>query len=143
MLAERFFDVDVGDSANVTIPLPQATGEKLYYSINVSSSKTSSFTLVVEAEGARREVYLGEGLRIEREGILLLEKAPRSVQLIIKCVSCSARGTLSVRYFSVDYSFLLALDITAILFSVSGLALLAIGSYSYLAQRRVRSGEKR
>ena len=143
MLAEKFFTVDVESSANVTLPLPQATGEKLYYSINASSSQPSSFALVVESGGAVKEMYLGEGLRIQREGYLLLETAPRSVQLIIRCARCFATGTLSVRDFSLDYSYLLALDVAAILSSIAGLALLAVGSYGYLAQRQVEKSGRR
>ena len=136
MLAEEPFEAGVRGEYRVTLDLPGATGSRIYYSVDASSSAPASFTLVVVGGGSSRELQLGEGVSVRRQGSLLLEEAPSAAQLVIRCGECVVRGALSIRYYSVDFGLLLALDALSVAFSVAGLALLAYGAHGYAAAAR-------
>ena len=142
--AEKSFTLSIEGLEVVKVPLPDCTGERILYSVNVSSTSKVAVALDAVRDGQLiRSVELGEDAAVAREGSLLLDIPPGEVAIRLKCQSCSVQASVRVRYSSVDYSYLLALDVAAVLFSIVGLALLTVGSYGYIAARREGDGEAR
>jgi hypothetical protein len=142
--AEKNFFLSIEGLKVVEIPLPDCTGERIFYSVNVSSTSKVAVALDAVRDGQLiRSVELGEDAAVAGEGSMLLDAPPSEVALRLKCQSCSVQASVRVRYSSVNYGYLLALNIVAVLSSIVGLSLLTVGSYGYIAARREESDEAR
>ncbi len=137
MQVENRTSLLVEGAASFTLPLPGCTSERVYYSVSVASSSPVAASLEFSRGGrALRSVDLGVGASVAREGGLLLDAPPSEVTLHLRCGSCAVQALVSVRYSSVDYGYLLALNVAAALSSILGITLLSVGAYGYVATRR-------
>ena len=144
MQAENRTSLLVEGAASLTLPLPGCTSERVFYSVSVTSSSPVAVSLEFLRDGrVLRSVDLGEGVSVAREGGLLLDEPPSEAALRLRCGSCTTRAVVSVRYSSVDYGYLLALNVVSILSSVTGIALLTVGAYGYVAAGRGGKGGAR
>ncbi len=130
-LSEESFGFSFEGERSVTLRLPGATGERVYYFLYLSSTEPLNATIkFTRGNNTVGLVNAGAGTRLLKEGSLLLSGAPERALLVLQCASCEVNGTISVRYFSVDYGKLLALDIAVLMLSLAGLIALAYGSYA-------------
>jgi hypothetical protein len=144
MQAENRTSLLVEGAASLTLPLPGCTSERVFYSVSVTSSSPVAVSLEFLRDGrVLRSVDLGEGVSVAREGGLLLDEPPSEAALRLRCGSCTTQAVVSVRYSSVDYGYLLALNVASILSSVTGIALLTVGAYGYVAAGRGEKGGAR
>ncbi|MEM0024038.1 MAG: hypothetical protein QXJ38_01950 [Thermofilaceae archaeon] len=138
MLSEKAFMIDVTGTTNVTLPLTGATGEKLYYELQIESTSSVSSSLLIDTVKGLQAIRVGEGLRIQRRETVYLDGIPRQLFLVLQCGRCTVRGSFSIRYYSVDYTLLLVMNVVAIVSSLIGIGLLTVGCYGYLIERRVK-----
>ena len=134
MQVENRTSLLVEGTASVALTLPSCTSEKVFYAVSVSSSSPVAVSLEFSRDGrVLRSVDLGKDVTVAREGGLLLDAPPSEATLLLKCGSCTVQASVSVRYSSVDYGYLLALNVAAVLSSILGITLLAAGAYGYVA----------
>jgi len=130
-------DARVEGELSLALSLPGATGERVYYRVELRSGSGFSALLAFRAEGGVLGVVdLGSSTSISREGMVLLERAPTDAVLTIRCGACEVKGFLKVRYSSVDYGRLLALNVAAAASSFTGLTLAAYGALTSAILRR-------
>ena len=128
---------------SIVLDLPDATGEKVYYFLDLESSTSFIASLAFRAEGTVLWFLdIGSATTVSKEGVALLERAPTDAVLTIKCGSCTVKGRLKVRYSSVDYGYLLALNVIAVAFSFIGLFAAAYGAFSFTLPKRVERSRR-
>ncbi|MCS7103953.1 MAG: hypothetical protein NZ954_00115 [Thermofilaceae archaeon] len=143
MQVEKQFDIMVKDVSSFIFPLPDASGERIYYYVNVSSSKPVEFSIKGIFQGQVLDfIDFGKSTRFERGGNMLLNHTPSELVVTLKCVDCLVKGYISIRYSSVDYRYLTVLNIAAVASSIVGLSLLAAGGYGYMISRGEKEGAR-
>lgn len=138
------------DSANeVRIEFPKGIGERIYYSINLTSSHDLQIKLYFLDNDGRimSESILekGDG-SFRKRGSFLLDRSPLFLRIVFKGVpSDRVNGTMILRYSQVDISTLAILSVTSTITSLFGMGFLAFGVYGYLIEKEFerRSGRKK
>ena len=136
-------DLPVKGERSIVLNLPGATGEKVYYFLDLESSTSFTASLAFRAGGTVLWFLdVGSATTVSKEGVALLERAPTDAVLTIRCKSCIVKGSLKVRYSSVDYDYLLALNVVAVAFSFTGLFAAAYGAFSFTLPKRTERSRR-
>ncbi|RLE87660.1 MAG: hypothetical protein DRJ67_04215 [Thermoprotei archaeon] len=136
MVCSKHLALHVEESAAVHLPLRDVTGEKVYYLVNITSTAPLELSLSFLSNGTEvGSAYLGSHKAHVEKGSLTLLSVPEEVLIILNCSSCEVRGSVTIRYSSIDVDRLMLLNILLTAASLGGVALLLYGAYNYALLR--------
>lgn len=122
----------IEEGAAVPLPLEGATSEKVYYLVNVTSTAPLRLALSFLSNGSEVGfAQLGRQMSHFEEGSVSLLSAPEEAIIILNCSSCEVRGSVTMRYSSIDVGHLAMLNVLLTASSLGGAALMLYGAYNY------------
>lgn len=134
----RDFDFKYSSEQNtISIVLGDQVGEKIYYSVNHTSSCGANLTMYF---------YNKEGFFIEKvelqsrssSGVAILRESPYQVEAqFLGERGCRSYGRISFRFSSVDWNLHVSLTIAATVAGLLGMALVAMGFYSLIMEKEI------
>jgi len=122
----------------------EATGEKIYYEVILSSDSAVNASLEFFRDGdAVGFVDFPNGSSFAERGSVVLLAPPNNVVLSMECGGCHVNYSATLRFYTYDEGTLLLADLAMSAACVAGLGLFLYGLYNYVLSAVAEARETR